>query len=101
MSSDNIKVRPYLSVSELKYISEKLSSDISPIAVRIKTNLAQIILKYDAGFIKGSYTAKPRASISDNLGFNSDLEESRYLNGEMSAEESEAYELKLLGGSLD
>lgn len=90
-SNSNIRVRPYLSIEECRTIL----THIPETEVELKEKISILLVKYDAGFIKGCYEAKPRASVVSNLGFDSDAE-SRYLSGEMTPEESAAYEESLL-----
>lgn len=92
----NVKLRPYLTLEEIKYISDTLSDKIDPTAVAIRRNFAQIIMKYDAGFIKGSYIPSPRESTLQKLGAHS--EELNYLSGNMTPEQEADYERKLLEG---
>lgn len=90
-SNSNIRVRPYLSIEECRTILTHIPES----EVELKEKISILLVKYDAGFIKGSYEARPRASVVSNLGFDSDAE-SRYLSGEMTPEESAAYESALL-----
>ena len=90
-SNSNIRVRPYLSIEECRTIL----SCIPESEKELREKISILLVKYDAGFIKGSYEARPRASVVSNLGFDSDAE-SRYLSGEMTPEESAAYEAALL-----
>jgi hypothetical protein len=92
---NKIKLRPYLSVTQCKYLVGLLSENAEPAAKSIHEMLRQTLLKYDAGFVVGSYTAKPRATLADKLGLQAD-EEARYLAGEMSEEEEASYLTELM-----
>lgn len=98
----SVKFRPYLSLSDIEYILEKLRDDITSEAISIRKNLSMIVLKHNAGVISGSYISKPRKTISDNLGFSSqEVEkaerERKYLAGEMTEEEETSYLAELMG----
>lgn len=91
MNESTIKIRPYLSIAECKLILSLLPETEK----ELREKLSVLLLKYDAGFIKGSYISNPRKSIADNLGLTSE-DERRYLAGEMTQEESILYEMTLL-----
>lgn len=99
---DRIKLRPYLTVGQIRFllqiIAEREDSHL-PLPRGISATLQTAIIKYDAGLISGSYTSRPRESLSDKLGLGvSDGEEARYMSGEMSEEEAAAFELALMKG---
>lgn len=90
-SKSNLRVRPYLSIEECRTILTHLPET----EVELREKISVLLVKYDAGFIKGCYEARPRSTVVSNLGFDSDAE-SRYLAGEMTPEEAAAYEAALL-----
>lgn len=90
-NESSIKLRPYLSIAECKLILSLLPESEK----ELREKLSILLLKYDAGFIKGSYISTPRTKVTDNLGFTNE-DERRYLSGEMTPEESTLYEISLL-----
>lgn len=90
-AESSIKLRPYLSITECKLILSLLPESEK----ELREKFSVLLLKYDAGFIKGSYISNPRKTTANNLGF-TDEDELRYLAGEMTEEESAAYEAALL-----
>lgn len=96
MSQPNPKLRPYLSVTEIESILTLTQSSTDPIHKSIHRTLSQSILKYSAGFTKGSYVPSPRPTLGSSLGLDAEL---RYMNNEMSEEEEREYEANLMRGS--
>ena len=91
------KYRPYLSLEQIEYILTKLAEDQDILASQIKSALQPLVFKASVGLATGSYKPRARVGVKDKLGFStSDLDESRYLNGEMTPEEEAEYEKKLM-----
>lgn len=90
-TESSIKLRPYLSIAECKLILSLLPESEK----ELREKFSVLLLKYDAGFIKGSYISNPRKTAADNLGFTNE-DERRYLAGEMTPEEAVIYEAALL-----
>jgi hypothetical protein len=83
----------------MEFILSAIAESDDTIAHELRTSFNILLLKADAGIAKGSYIPRPRATITDKLGFSiSSPEESRYLAGEMTPEEEDAYLNNLMKG---
>jgi hypothetical protein len=91
MSAESqIKLRPYLSIAECKLILSSLPQEES----ELRDKLSILLLKYDAGFVKGSYVSSPRKTHEENLGFS----ESDLLSGNLTPEQELELTNKLMRG---
>ncbi len=80
MSNPNatVKLRPYLSPQQINYILDLCSQDqreaTAHLRKQITASLQLVTMKLELGLSQGSYTATPRVTVAEKLGFSeSDL----------------------------
>lgn len=93
------KYRPYLTRHQMEFILMRIADSDDVCAHEIRTTFNLLLLKMNAGLATGSYNPRKRATQADKLGFGfQDDTERRYLAGELSPEEEDAYLAQLMKG---
>lgn len=101
----NVKLRPYLSPQQINYILDLCSQDQREatfhLRKQITASLQLVTMKLELGLSQGSYTATPRVTVAEKLGFSeSDLSpaakrEAAYMTYRENPSLCTQYEIKL------